>query len=812
MLSIGAMSGGQAGYYLGLAREDYYTQGGEPPGVWLGAGAETLGLTGIVDPIHLHNLFGGNSPSGDRSLVQTQRHQGKQTHRPGWDLTFSAPKSVSTLWSQADPEFRRLIQDAHFESVKSALAFVEESLSASRRGRGGTMVERCRLVIATFEHSTSRALDPSIHTHCLALNIGIRQDGSSGTLSSLPIFQSKMTVGALYRAEFSTRLQDLGLSIRRTRSWFEVDGVAKELTTLFSKRRASIEADLERKGVRSARAAAAAALETREAKEAKSRQNLFQEWRSHGQALGWSTPEANRLIKPDIKRDVVAKDVSLCAQSACRKLDESQAHFCERDLLRFSAEEAQGRGFRVKDIVEGVRQYLTAAPDIVRLGTTANEPRYATQNMMELEKSLLSTTGSLAMRTGHAVPTEPAMTVLSKHRELSEEQMKAVWHLTVESGDIAVVSGMAGTGKTRMLSAARESWQSSGFKVQGAALAARAARELESGSEIPSQTIAKLLHDLSSGRAVLDERTVLVVDEAGMIATPDMNRLAAACHSSNAKLVLIGDERQLQPIGPGAPFEFLGSRHGKAELVEIRRQNEPWARRAVKDIADGKARKALREIAQRGFLSVHDSKPDAIDALLDRWKSSSVPLTDKLILASTRAEVAELNRRAQDQRQASEVLGAESVELNEDRIFPADRVMFTKNSRARGIDNGMRGTVVTVDPTANTISVQLDSGRCVSVCVDEFPHVALGYAGTVHKAQGATSQATFVLAGGPMQDREISYVQSSRARQETWYFSTRERAGDEIARLAREMERSRQKSMAHSLTERPWPQRPSIDR
>ena len=121
MLSMSAMSGGQASYYLGLAREDYYLEGGEPPGQWYGEGASKLGLHGEVEAAHLYNLFGGYSPEGDRPLVQLQSHDEKATHRPGWDLTFSAPKSVSALWSQLRPEDRQALQAAHFEAVTRAL-------------------------------------------------------------------------------------------------------------------------------------------------------------------------------------------------------------------------------------------------------------------------------------------------------------------------------------------------------------------------------------------------------------------------------------------------------------------------------------------------------------------------------------------------------------------------------------------------------------------------------------------------------------------------------------------------------------------
>ncbi|HWD40387.1 MAG TPA: MobF family relaxase [Fimbriimonas sp.] len=244
---MSAMSGDQAGYYLGLAREDYYTKGGEPPGTWLGSAAAALDLSGMVEDDQLYNLFKGLSPDGTRELVQIQQHEGKQNHRPGWDLTFSAPKSVSVLWSQSAPEMRAKIQEAHLEAVRSALKYLEDSAGFTRRGQGGHVLEKARLLFACFEHSTSRALDPQLHTHALLMNIGVRPDGHTATLSSLSFFESKMAAGALYRAELACQLERLGIQVERRRSWFEVSGVPKDLVDFFSKRRAAIEAEIARR-------------------------------------------------------------------------------------------------------------------------------------------------------------------------------------------------------------------------------------------------------------------------------------------------------------------------------------------------------------------------------------------------------------------------------------------------------------------------------------------------------------------------------------------------------------------------------------
>lgn len=171
MPSIAAMASGQERYYTELAREDYYLAGGEPPGYWLGKGAHALGLDGAVEKVALSHLFSGLDPEGKRPLVQLQKGR---DHQPGRDHTFSAPKSVSVLWSVAPPDLREAIERAHARAVQAAVSYLEETAAWTRRGRGGETLEKAGLIVAAFPHSTSRAQDVQLHTHALVLNVASR--------------------------------------------------------------------------------------------------------------------------------------------------------------------------------------------------------------------------------------------------------------------------------------------------------------------------------------------------------------------------------------------------------------------------------------------------------------------------------------------------------------------------------------------------------------------------------------------------------------------------------------------------------------
>lgn len=795
------MSGGQATYYLSLAREDYYLEGGEPPGRWHGNGALALGLTGEVEPAVLYNLFAGLTPSGATPLVQLQAHEGKASHRPGWDLTFSAPKSVSVLWSQLGPESRARVQSAHFEAVSKALDYLELESAFSRRGAGGSEQEAARLVVATFEHSTSRALDPQLHTHALVMNIAVRADGSTGTLNSLPLFRSKMVAGVLYRLHLGALLEkELGIQCHRVRSWFEVRGVPEKLSEEFSKRREAIELQLIRSGREGAKASSIAAIETRDAKDSVSRARLFQDWSVIGKSHRWHEPQATALLASDIPKRNVSQILRQATGRALGSLTESQAHFTARDFVRAMAEQCQALGVRCEELLKSASQSLDDCPEIVRLGVRDGEVRYTTQAMVELEKSLFRNANALSKEDRLTVSQDVAVRALSNADSLSEEQMKAVWHVTAATGGLAVVSGMAGTGKTRSLQAARSIWEKEGREVRGIALAARAAKELQSGAGISSVTMAKLFSEFENGKPVLSRNTILVMDEAGMVSTPDMNKVAALCREHGSKLVLVGDERQLQPIGPGAPFKELGRRFGQAELQEIRRQNDPWARKAVRDVAEGRAAEALTEFAQRGLVNVLDSKEQAMQEMVGDWAKDALPPSKTLLLASTRADVARLNALAQEACANGQDASTQKVQIGGSDYHLGDRVMFTRRYATLGVVNGDRGTLRHFDSGRNAATVVLDSGEKVSFEPEAMEHLSLGYACTTHKAQGATSLRAYILAGGSMQDRELSYVQASRSRQQTTFYVTRAEAGDHLTQLAKQMTRSREKTMAQEIS------------
>lgn len=795
MLSISAMSGGQGAYYTGLAREDYYLEGGEPPGLWLGKGADLLGISGQVDKEVFASLFGGRDEHGN-DLVQ---NAGGRSRQPGWDLTFSVPKSVSVAWSQAPAIVGAEIRAAHEAAVRSALAYLQECAAFTRRGKGGASHEKAGLVIGLFEHGTSRAQDPQLHTHAIVLNIGTRSDGTTGTIESKPLYEHKMAAGALYRAELAAQLEKrLGLECEKVRTWFELKGVSKTLIEEFSKRRDQIEQALEKGGFSSARASEFANVTTREVKEHVAREELFGKWQAVGKELGWSVNELENITGQHLNHDTPEVAKALAVKAALDQITEQNSHFSERDLVRRTAEHAQGTGLSALDVLKGARDYLRQ--HAITLSPKEGHQLYTTPEMLELERGLLARIEASRKNADHQVSGRTLGNIFVRHPELRDEQREAVQHITTGKGSVAVVSGMAGTGKTTMLEAAREVWEAEGFKVRGTALSGKAADGLSNEAEIESCTIAKLIHEIDKDRNPLDSKVVLVVDEAGMVGTWQMARLTEEIEKAGAKLVLVGDAKQLQPVEAGGAFAVIGERLGEATMKDIKRQREGWHREAVKEMADGNTFKVLQAFHDRGLLSVSEDKHDARKKLIAAWQGQGIERPeDNLILAATNQDARILNREIQLLREAEGKLGTESVSGEGGRFHTGDRVLFTKNAAPHGIRNGAIGTLENVETDSKTLHVRLDTGRLVSVSLNDYDHVKLGYAVTTHKAQGMTAENTFVLTDEAMQDRELSYVQISRSRGATRIFTTELEAGDELARLSKLTHRSHQKVLATTM-------------
>ncbi|BAV66690.1 Ti-type conjugative transfer relaxase TraA [Sphingobium cloacae] len=472
----------------------------------------------------------------------------------------------------------------------------------------------------------------------------------------------------------------------------------------------------------------------------------------------------------------------------------SQATFTRRDLAQFAFRHSDG-----KDQFDQVMSAVRTSRELVALGKDGRgEDRFTSREMIETEQRLERAGDRLADRSGHGLPAmEQSLraTAGSEGLKLGNQQEAALAHITGEK-DIAIVVGYAGTGKSTMLGVARDEWERAGFQVRGAALSGIAAEGLEGGSGIASRTIASMEYQWEQGREQLSARDVLVIDEAGMIGTRQMERVLSEAERAGAKVVLVGDAEQLQAIEAGAAFRALAERHGAAEINEVRRQHEDWQKDATRALATGRTGEAVHAYEAHGMVHAAETREQAHSDLVDRWDAQRVADPDKtrIILTHTNAEVRDLNLAARDRLRDAGELGAD-VRVSADRgvreFATGDRIMFLKNERGLGVKNGTLGQVERVSP--ERMAVKLDDGRQVAFDLKDYAHVDHGYAATIHKSQGVTVDRAHVLAT-PGMDRHSAYVALSRHRDEVQLHYGHDDFAD-VSRLVRTLSRARAKDM-----------------
>lgn len=803
--SLGIASGGAEAYYEHLMQGDeYYEKGGEPPGQWQGKLASELYLFGEVQKGQLKSMFQGFHPLTGEALASNAGDQ----HKVGWDLTFSSPKSVSVAWAFANDSARRDIEKAHNLAVTAALSFLEKRAFSSRdRDQYGQPVKA--ILSATYQHATSRELDPQLHTHAIVGNLGMRSDGTYCALDFDTRY--KMIGGAIYRAELASQLIKLGYAIERDNKSFKITGIDQSLCDAFSKRRSQIVERLQQTGFTSAKAASYAALNTRQEKQTQDRKSLFKDWQNEaealdlnvnsireGQLLNYSEPslvldKKNQLIDLDI----ILKNIT--QQASTFTHIELEAHIATEAQGLLNAEEIETY---VKEIVNSKMQeqgpyalVRLVDPIISRDSRRLDTPRFTTREMLQIEQQTLNDAMYRQSEKTHIVSCQHA---LAKYSNLSKEQSDALHYITQAEGTVKAIRGLAGTGKSYLLKAAKESWSAQRFNVTGLALAGKAAQSLEEGSGIKSQTIHSFLNEIATGQKTLFANDILVLDEAGMVGSRQMHDLLSHVHAAHAKAVLVGDPQQLQPIDAGGIFRSLSDKLGFASLTDIRRQEKEVDRRMIHQLIAGKSSEVIQDLSNQNMLKVVPDE-SIYQEVVNEWAANiaSGNIRDSLILAGTKADVYQLNILAREYMAANHQLYSDvviSTENGERLMAVGERILFTRNSKSLGIKNGQTGSLKKwyLSNQGNMMfDIYTDAGKTVPVNLNEYKDIDYGYAVSVHKAQGQTVDKVYVLTSDIMTDREWLYVAASRHRKSLKVFVPEDQKED----LERLVNRSRQKDV-----------------
>jgi len=797
VLSIGKMAPGQGQYYIEqVARgaEDYYVHAGEAPGRWGGAGSSSLTLQGVVEDSDFTRVLAGCDPRSGEYLGR----QWAASKVPGFDLTFSAPKSVSLLGVLGGPEVQGRVRVAHDRAVDAALAHLERVASQGRRGKGGTVrIETSGFVAAMFRHRSSRAGDPQMHTHCVVANKVRGLDGRWSSLDGAELYRHARSTGTLYQAHLRHELRDLGLRWELAENGTaELSGVPRSLLRTFSQRRIEVEQRMADLGLTSARGAQIATLDTRHAKDyAVSAETLLEQWHGIAERARFGPAVVEQLVESGRSTARCSQDEDMKSAvtglAAPSGLTARTSTFDEREVLRLLAATLPS-GAAVEEIEHAARDFVDRSPDVVAVGSAGAEvvggvgvslQRYTTTELLTTEQALVESAQQRQRSIYGLAPSVVVEQALADPAlpELAGEQEAMVRRLCTGGDGVAVVNALAGSGKTTSLAVATKAWEQNGAPVVGVCLSAKAAGVLGEATGMRTSTVARLLHELDAhGGVGLRDRTVLVVDEAGQVGTRALARLEREVAAVDGKLVLVGDVQQLPEIDAGGAYRSLARRLPTIELTTNRRQLDSDDRTRLAELRSGDVAAAVRAYDAAGFLQRSPGEDKVREQLVSAWLVArhADPAKSYVMLGMTNAEVDDLNRRARVQLEQSGTLSGPALVAGDRAFQRGDMVVTRRNDYPLGLRNGDAWAVTAASEKSVTLLRQDERG--VTSQVVEVPrwyveagHLQHGYAITVAVAQGSTYDRSFIL-GSEAVYREAGYVAASRARESSAFYVSEE--------------------------------------
>jgi conjugative relaxase-like TrwC/TraI family protein len=792
--------------------ENYYVAAGEEPGRWVGAGADAMGLDGEVAGEQLEALFDhGLHPITGEALGRGFVHFPNRSTVTGFALSFSPPKSVSLLWGLTDETVSAQVREAHDAAVSTAVSFLEQHASFSRSGKGGVFqVDTAGFVAAAFVHRTSRARDPQLHTHVLVANKTEGVDGRWRSLDGRELYTMQKPAGMVYNAAVRAEL-----TARLGVAWEPVDangqadiaGVPTGLIERFSSRRRQV---LDRGAARIAEREAAlrralsdgeraeeyqrAALERRPGKAARGEtpDQLRERWGQEAETAGhpatvWLpdaiTRSADRVVAPAADSAVV--------EEAVAALVDGHATFGRAEIAKAllpSAPATLGDADSVRRWVENTTEAVLAHPEVVTLACPLlaevpeglrradglgmverhGQRRWTTRTTLEREAFVLDV-AEAGRTAGVAVVTAETVEAAVTGAGLSGDQAAAVTRRCAGGEQVACLVGPAGTGKTHTLAAASRAWEAAGYTVTGVAVSARAAGVLAQETDVDTDTLTRTLGRYERGDLAFGPEDVLLVDEAGMVTTVDLARLAHLAANAGTKLVLTGDDHQLPPVGAGGLFRLLVDQTHAAELGVVRRFSQPWEPAATVRLRRSDPT-VVDDYQAHGRIHGGSRQRMVTDALA-AWKQATDQGESVIVLGVDRHTVDTLAAEARRQLVAAGDVEPGGVITGAGQVIGVgDQIVTCRNDRqlltttGHWVRNGDRWTV-TFRSEDGSLVVESSEGHGRTVLdagyVDQ--HVRLAYALTVHKAQGVTVDRSILVADDAL-TAEHAYVALSRGR------------------------------------------------
>jgi conjugative relaxase-like TrwC/TraI family protein len=726
------------------------------------------------------------------------QHRGKRVDArvAAFDLCFSSPKSVSLLAAGGGAVRRQQVNKARATALAAAVRYLEAHGVGVRREHNGA--ERYQtaggLLAVAFEHRMSRAGDPQSHVHVLVQNATEGPDARWTALDSDRLFAHLMAADHLYlaveRAELTRRLHVRWGPVDLRSGAAEIVGLDdRGLLQHFSKRSEQIDDWLAEQGLSGIKASSAAAVATRQPKQrGESEEQVYARWERELSDCGITSERFAEACRGGCGWAATQQEVTAVLDELAgpRGLTEQASTFARRDVVDAVVKRlpVAADADQVLAQVEAVcDRFLAERAVPVTRDRRLDERHWSTPELLELERRMLQAATD-RQREGCGQVREPIVqAVLGRHRSAGQDQAAMVHDVTRVGDGVAVVVGRAGSGKTWALGLTREAFELDGYRVLGAAPTGIATVSLAEEGFGEVRTVDGLLSDLDRRRLRLDQRTVLVIDEAGMVGTRKLGPLLDHARRAGAKVVLVGDDRQFSSIDVGGGFRGLRLRLGASELTVNRRQTDAWEQRAIDLVREQRVEEAIAAYREHERVQVFESRDDLATALVNDWWQAHRSSEQVVILAHRRTEVDRLNTACQQLRAAHGELGPERLVVADRSFAVGDQVVLGANAIQRlGVANGTTGRVAAIDQARRTLTLRTDGRTPRTVTLPDWyldgevrpaqsRRVDLAYARTDMRSQGLTRQRALLSLDG-CEDTQGLYVQLSRARQRTDLYLT----------------------------------------
>ena len=733
MINVTALTSasGAAGY---LTQDNYYLEKGQAQAQFYGQGAQSLNLTDqVVTSKNLTALLKGHLPDG-----QQVGHPDK--HRPGWDATFSAPKSVSIQALVAGDD---RINAAHDAAVKVALDHYEKHLTTRQRVNG--KIEKqltLSMVAATFQHQTSRNLDPQLHTHAVVMNLTQGQQGQWRSVSSESLYRLQRTLDQIYKTELEARLNQLGYATQKTEQGFEIKSIPENIREAFSSRSAQVEAELAKYQLTRAESTAEqrqiATLKTRQAKPAQQNlTHLQQSWQKMAKHLNWQPepiPNAHpaQSIHQPHSQKTIAPNLIERVQHTLAVLTEKDAVVSEMAIYRHlnGTDQAAVSQQQLKDTLNHLKaqgqihtRLLTTFDRATRLNLT--QAAVVTEQGRQLEKQMLHlaqqmnapskpswlgkispTLEKLALNSGYfkgnaitspkaaakQIDTQIALAAEKGHHWTAEQRQAAIGILS-HRGGLTQLQGYAGTAKTSsVLSAIRDIAKKEGYTIIAIAPSHAASQQLQ--KEIKADqalTTSGYLTKMQSGqhqKTLQTQKVLIIHDEAGLASSQQMKDLLHQAQKHHHRLLNAGDRYQKSSIGAGSAFgQLIDAKVPTYTLTTLFRQKDPTLKQAVEHSLPKapNIQQAMRLLSQKGQILQIKSLNERIDTLAKHYTQLSPQQRQHtLLIDPTRKGVDALNTAIRAQLQAKNELPQNQLTL---------KTLHTQDIAKADLEKGAVGAV-----------------------------------------------------------------------------------------------------------------------